>query len=296
MSSSTELATIQHVPVQVAAEAPAPMWTPERVDLVKRTICKDSTDDELDLFMMVCQRTRLDPFARQIFAVQRKDKKAASGKVMTIQISIDGFRLISERTGKYEGLCGPFWCGPDGVWKDVWLDDDSHPTAAKVGVYKAGAREPTWGIARWKEFAQTYADGNPMGLWGQMDSTMLAKCAEAQAHRKAFPGDFSGLYAVEEMAQATPLENQPALPEHLELLEFRLKELAPLDPATAAKVQRWYDEEQAGLTQGKANQALNKLRNRIAEAQAARIQIAEIVEEDPVEEDIRILNDRIAAA
>ena len=291
MSTSTALPIGQRTPVQFAA--PAPMWTPERVDLVKRTICKDATDDELELFLMVCQRTRLDPFARQIFAVKRRNR-TGNRLVMSIQISIDGFRLISERTGCYEGLCGPFWCGRDGVWKDVWLDDDTHPAAAKVGVYKTGAREATWGVARWKEFARTFPEGAPMGLWGQMDSTMLAKCAEAQAHRKAFPGDFSGLYAVDEMAQATPLENRPALSEHLELLELRLSELTRVDPQTAGTVQRWLEDERAALTQGKANQALNKIRKRIAEAEAAALRDAKIPEQ--MEEEIRIPSERIAAA
>ncbi len=181
-------------------------WSRDQIDLIKRTVAKGTSDDELALFLHVCRRTGLDPLARQIYAIMRRQKEGGNWvEKMVIQTGIDGLRLQAERTGKFKGFGPTEWCGKDGAWRDVWLDDAVPPSAARVAVLRQdeGALEPVRieGLALYREYVQTF-DGKPMARWAAAPAHMLSKCAEALALRRAFPAELAGLFAAEEMAQA----------------------------------------------------------------------------------------------
>ncbi len=205
---------------ELAKREPAPIqaWTPDQKSLLTRTIAKGATDDELALFSTICQHTGLDPFTKQIYFIKR-------GGTMTTQTSIDGLRLIAERTGRYQGQTAPQWCGADGVWKDIWLSKDP-PAAARVGVHRAGFVEPMYAPCLFKSYVQQNG-----GKWSGMPEHMLAKVAEALALRKAFPQDLGSVYTEDEMGQA---DNEPteAAPTPSPIRRKSEKAKAPEVPAT----------------------------------------------------------------
>lgn len=175
-----------------------------QIDLIKTQIAKGASDDELALFMNQCKRTGLDPFSRQIYLVPRWNSKMGREE-RQVQVSIDGFRLIAQRSKEYKGQDGPHWCGPDGKWVDVWTKAET-PIAARVGVMRTGFEKPLYAVAKFDAYAQRNKDRSLTFMWAKMPDLMIAKCAESLALRKAFPQELGGLYSDSEMEQQ---DNEP---------------------------------------------------------------------------------------
>ena len=180
-----------------------------RLELLHKTVAKGTDANQFALFVEVCKRTGLDPFAKQIYAVMRKTRAQVNGQwvdvpEMTIQTGIDGYRLICQRIGNYAGMDGPYWCGPDGEWRDTWFEDDP-PKAAKVGVRASGDSDWTYHVAMYREYVQMVGkDGEkrPNSMWAAMPANQLAKCAEAGARRKRWAVDLANVYVDAEAGTA----------------------------------------------------------------------------------------------
>ena len=173
----------------------------DRITALRQTLAPTLTDTELELFALVAQRKGLDPFSGQIMAVKRNSK---GGPRVTYQTGIDGYRSLAARTDQYLGSDDAEYgedcpCGkaPAG-----------HPLWARVVVRRwhppSGQVIPQPGRADWHEFVPS-----DDFMWREKPRLMLAKCAEAQALRKAFPWVLGDLYIPEEMARADETPSTP---------------------------------------------------------------------------------------
>lgn len=195
---------------------------PRQIALIKQTIAKDCTSEELDLYMAAARSYGLDPFRKQVIPlVFGKAAKDLSKRRMSIVVSRDGLRVIAQRCGNYRpasekaewetdsSLVGPL--NPKGLISCtvyLWQQDNR------------GEWFRVKGEAEWDEFApiaEEWGDdpstgrrrptGNKVldasGNWARMPKVMLEKCAEAQALRAGWPEQFGGLYVEEEMAKAS---------------------------------------------------------------------------------------------
>jgi len=228
------------------AVVPPQEFDADQIDLIANMIGVRPGTNEFKLFLNLARAKRLDPLTKQIYCI-----KTNSGLQMFA--SIDGLRVIAQRTGDYGGQTEPYWCGPDGVWRDVWLEDRP-PSAAKVGVWKRGYEHPTWGVATFKSYG-----ANKKNNWLSMPDVMLAKCAEALALRKAFPDDLSALYVREEFAEdeAPPTPSRPATaqqsrstatPAPAEVVDAETGEIAPTKEELGNRIKSL--RELLGWTQG----------------------------------------------
>jgi len=191
-------------------------YTPDQVELIKNTVAKGATDDELQMFVGVCQKAGLDPFVRQIHFIKR-------GGRATIQTGIDGFRAIAERTGQYAGNDEYLYNG-DTTEYECLKEGIKTPTTAKAVVRKVvgGVICEFSAVASWVEYCP---QGGEAFMWTKMPYLMLGKCAEALALRKAFPNDLSGLYSDDEMDQAgtSPVTIQKASSNKAENIKKEIK-------------------------------------------------------------------------
>lgn len=194
-----------------------PGFSPMQLRTIRQTVAKDCNEVEFDVFIETAKSYGLNPFRREIYAiVTNKDKP--DRRQLVLVTGIDGFRRKAEESGDY--------CPSDDEPEFTYRDDLKDPSINPLGIEKVkvtafkGQRRVV-GIAYWDEFAplrEVWAEDPQTGRrgptgrmeidpkktnWLRMPRHMLAKCAEAQALRKGWPSTFSGLYAAEEMDQAT---------------------------------------------------------------------------------------------
>lgn len=175
-----------------------PFWKdPKQLELIKKTVCQNCTDQEKEIFINACKQSGLNPLMGQIHAIMRYDAQLKK-EVMKIQIGVDGYRLIAERTGRYS----------PGKASEFSYTKEGKLHSAKVYIKKMtndGSWHEVCATAFFRENCQFKKDGTPTRIWFDKPHAMLEKCAESLAIRKAFPSDLAGS-APEEIGE--PMEDE----------------------------------------------------------------------------------------
>lgn len=183
-------------------------WEPsaEQERIIRQTIMHNWPEDEIKLALHRAKVLGLDPLAKQIYFERRKQYDGSVSTITTI--AIESYRLQADRTGKYAGQEGPYWCGPDGTWHDVWIpsDGEKYPYAAKVGIRRVDFTAVLWSVCRFDAYCARRkarsGDRGPAPLkhfWEKYPDSQIAKCAEAAGLRRAFPAELANVYLPEEV-------------------------------------------------------------------------------------------------
>jgi phage recombination protein Bet len=216
--TSTALDLNHATPAAALAIQPGqPAWDAMQLAALDQLGLKDASDGDRAVFLHVCQRTGLDPFARQIYMIGRNEKKSEKRngqwvdtytKKWTIQTGIDGHRVNRARAERKAGVRGTLsraiFYDYDGNEHKVWVQPRP-PAACEITytVRDANGETSYTSVLRYSEYVQL-KDGNPIAQWATKPAHMLEKCTEADVYRKAFPQDFSGIYLDDAMPQDTP--------------------------------------------------------------------------------------------
>lgn len=190
--SAAPLATAQQA-AQLRRFEPL-QFTDEQRKMMRDTLLNGASEEEASMLLEVARLRGLNPITRQIHFVKRWDSNKGR-EVWAYQVSIDGLRMIAERSGLYDGQDEP----------EFERDAKGAPVACRVRVYRKDIARPFVGVAYFSEYAQTKKDGKLTNMWETKPHVMIAKCAEALGLRKAFPEESGGLYTDDEI-DVTPRE------------------------------------------------------------------------------------------
>lgn len=213
------------------------------IKLARRTAFRDTNDDEFNQAVAFCREKNLSPMSGQLFAfVFNKDEPKRRN--MVIVTSIMGYRAIANRAGNY--MPGPAKAFFDDSAKDPLTNPRGIVRAeASVekfihGGWKSLTEEVLWESFapiiksapeedyEWIDTGEVWPDsGKPKKKkrlrqgaevqlildpskpgWIRQGDVMLKKCPEAQACRRCWPEDLSGLYVEEELHRSQVIDGE----------------------------------------------------------------------------------------
>lgn len=177
--------------------------------VLKETLYPGASDASVHMVLNYCKARKIDPLLKPVHLVPmnvKTGKKDSNHKDIyewrdVVMPGIGLYRIDASRTGQYAGMGEPEF-GQD-ITEKVGSIMTTYPKWCKITVKKFlnGMIVEFTAKEYWKE---NYApkkkdDTSPNAMWFKRPYGQLAKCAEAQALRKAFPEVLGQEYTHEEM-------------------------------------------------------------------------------------------------
>ena len=170
------------------------------MNTLKNSLYPKAKDNSIAMVLDYCKSANLDPMQKPVHIVPRWDKDSRSLKD-SIMPGIVVYRIQAARSNKYAGVSEPEY--GDTVNTKLGGVNISYPEWCKVTVKKLVGDNIVEFTAKeyWLEnYATVKRDSAaPNTMWTKRPFGQLAKCAEAQALRKAFPEIITQQPTAEEM-------------------------------------------------------------------------------------------------
>lgn len=170
---------------------------------LKSSLYPGASDASVDLVLAYCEAARLDPMQKPVHIVPMWDGKAREMRDVVMP-GIGLYRTNAARTGQFAGMSEPEF-GPL-VTERIGNKEVTYPEWCKVTAYR---QLPSGHVAEFtavEYWIENYAikggkeqDQSPNAMWSKRVRGQLAKCAQAQALRMAFPEAVGAAPTAEEM-------------------------------------------------------------------------------------------------
>jgi len=170
---------------------------------LKNSLYTGARDESIKMVLDYCKAAKLDPMQKPVHIVPMSVKNAVTGKYEYKDVVMAGvglYRIQAARSNQYAGVSEPEF-GED-VTCNLGGAEITYPKWCKVTVKKLVNNTIVEFTAKeyWLEnYASKKDELTPNTMWRKRPYGQLAKCAEAQALRKAFPEIVSQHPTAEEM-------------------------------------------------------------------------------------------------
>ena len=179
------------------------------IGIMRESVFPGASPDSIRMVLGYCQARGLDPLRKPVHIVPMWVKPSGTKQGAMQDVIMPGialYRIEAARTGGYAGKSEPVF-GPT-ITADLGGAQVRYPEWCSVTVFRMVAGEARAFPAReyWLEnYATAGRDTDrPNTMWAKRAFGQIAKCAEAQALRMAFPEATGGEPTAEEMEGKAP--------------------------------------------------------------------------------------------